>query len=66
MTSREEGDILTRMSDSPIPGKRQRGRRKPGGDSCSRDTKSVRLNVEDVIGRTKWNKEMQNYSGSPR
>ena len=55
------------MVDASVPGKRRRGRQKTRGkDSCKRDVESMGLNVEGVHDRTKWKREIQNYSGDLR
>ena len=48
-----------KMTDAPVPGKRQ--------NQLERLVymESVGVKVEDVIDRTKWKKEIQNYSGDP-
>ena len=49
-----EGRVLGRMLDAPVPGKRQRGKQKiRWKDSCKRDMESVGLKEEDVLDRTK-------------
>ena len=41
---RDEGHVLRRMLDAPVPGKRRRGRQKTRWkDLCKRDMESVRL-----------------------
>ena len=64
---REEGHVLRRMLDAPVPGKRRRGRQTAGWkDSCRRDTESVGLMEEDVLERTKWKNGNKYHSGDPR
>ena len=46
----EEGNLLRRMTDVLVPGKRWRGRQKNRrNDSCNSDIESVGLKVEDII-----------------
>ena len=64
---RGEGHVLRRMLDTPVPGKRRRGRQKTRWkDSCKRDMGSVGLKAEDVLDRTKWKNDIHNHSGDPR
>ena len=65
---REEGHILRRMVDAPVPGKRQRGRQTTRWkDSCKSNMGSVGLKEEDVPDRTKWKKEdIHNHSDDSR
>ena len=52
---RTKSQILRRMLDAPVPGKRRRGRQKTRWkDSCKRDMGSVGLKEEDVLDRAKW------------
>ena len=52
---REEGHVLRRMLDAPVPGKRRKGRQQTRGkDSCKRYVESVALKVEAVLDNTKW------------
>ena len=51
--------MLRRIEDEPVPGKR-RGRQKTRWkDSCKRDLESMGLNMEKVLGRTKWKRERE-------
>ena len=51
-----DGHMLRRMLDAPVPGKRQRGRRKTRWkDSCKRYMESTGLKVGGVFDRTKRN-----------
>ena len=63
--TKEEGHVLTRIVDAPIPEKKRRG--KPGGnyDSYKRDMKSAGYMV-DILYRTYWNSESESHSGDPR
>ena len=64
---REEGHVLRRMLDAPVPGKRRRGRQTTRWkDSCKRDRESVGLKEEDVLDRTKCKNVIHKYSGDPR
>ena len=61
------GQVIRRMIDAPLPGKRRRGRHKTRWkDSCKIDMESGGLKVEDGLDRTKWKRKMQNYSGDNR
>ena len=63
----EEGHVLRRMVDVPVPGKRRRGRRETRyKDSCQRDVESVGLKVENLLGRTNRKREIQMHPGDPR
>ena len=56
---RDEWRILRRMLDTPVPGKRRRGRQKlRWKDSCKRGMESVRLK-ENVLDRTKRKNDIQ-------
>ena len=53
MRRREEGHVLRRMRDPPVPGKRRRERQKTRWkDSCERDMENVGLKEEDVLEDT--------------
>ena len=57
---RDEGHVLRRMSDAPVPGKRLRGRQKTRWNgSCKRHMESVGLKEEDAFDRTKWTNDIQ-------
>ena len=51
--------------DAPVPGKRRRGRQKTWWKVLC-NMESVGLKEEDVMDRTKWKRENQNYFGDPR
>ena len=55
------------MLDTPVSGKRWRGRQKARWkDSCKRDIESMWLKEEDAIDRTKWKNYFQYHCGDPR
>ena len=50
---RAESQVLRRMLDARVPGKRRRGRQKTmWKDLCKRHTESVGLKEEDVLGQS--------------
>ena len=64
---REEGHVLRRMLDIPVPGKRRRGRHEARWKhSCKRNMESIGSKEEDVLDRTKWKNDIHNHSGDPR
>ena len=59
---RDEGHVLRRTLDAPVPGKRWRGRQKiRWKDSCNKDLESVWLRVNDILDRTKWKRYIKNH-----
>ena len=63
---RDEGHVLRRMLDAPVPGKKWRGRQKITWKTfCKIYLKSVVLTVDDVLDRTPWKRDIQNQSGDP-
>ena len=59
--SREEEHVLRRMLDTPVPGKRRRGRPNTRWkDSCKRDMENVGLKEEDVLDRIMWKNDIHN------
>ena len=66
-TRRDEGHMLRRMLDAPVPGKRARGRHNTRWkDSCKRDMESVGLKEDDELDRAKWKNDIHNHSGDSR
>ena len=63
---REEGQVLRRMLDAPVPGKRRRGREKPMlKASCKRNMESEGLKVGDVLDSTKRGRGIQTVPAIP-
>ena len=59
---REEEHMLRRMVDASVPGKRLRGRQQTRWkESCDRDMENVGI-MDDLMGRTTWQRNIQNYS----
>ena len=66
---RDEGHVLGRMLDAPVPGKRRRGRHKTGGKTRVKEIWTVwgLKEEEDALDRTKWENDIiQYHSGDPR
>ena len=63
---RDEGPVLRRMLDAPVPGKRRRGRQETRWkDSCKRYMESVWLKMEDALDRTKRKNDIYNHPVTP-
>ena len=62
---REEGHVLRRMLDAPVPGKRRRGRQTTK-DGKTRVKEIWKVYKEDALDRTKWKNDAQYHSGDPR
>ena len=54
---RDEGQVLRRMSDAPVPEKRRGSQNIRWKDYRKTDMESEGLKEEDVLGRTKWNND---------
>ena len=60
-------EVLRRMLDAPVPGKRRGGRQTTRWkDLCKRYMESAGLKEEDVLDRTKWKNDIHHHSGDPR
>ena len=55
---RDEGHVLRRMLDTPVAGKRWRGRQTTRWKDLCKNDISVGLKEEDVLDRTKWKNYM--------
>ena len=63
---RDEGHVLRRLLDAPVPGHRRRGRQKTRWkDSGKINMESVGLREEDVLDRTKSTNYVHNHFGGP-